>query len=293
MSAPPSVAACGDRERTMEDTVARGHRRLVLVLAAAVIALRARPPATSTGANRRQRTSVDARPADSSARRARPPPPPLPPATAVPIPTLGVTIPRRADPELRGRVAERPPALRRQPERRRHLRRRHGRQQGDGDHQPQGPPQFIAFSRDGRRAYVSVWDKKEGPSTPSACWTRRAKVIATIQVKTRPFLAAVSPDGKLLFVPNHDTDTVSVIDTSTDKLVTNIQVAPNPHWVAFTPRREEDLHRQPRLQRRLGRRPRHEQGPPDDPTPASPHSIAVHPTRPLPSWPASPPTRRP
>ena len=128
---------------------------------------------------------------------------------------------------------------------------------------------------------MSVWDKKGGTVPAiSVLDTTSNKVIATIPVQTRPFLSAVSPDGKLLYVPNHDTNTVSVIDTATNKLVTNFHVPPNPHWVAFTPRREEDLHRQPRLQCRLGHRPRHEQGPPDDPDAGEPaqHRRAPDPT---------------
>jgi YVTN family beta-propeller protein len=147
---------------------------------------------------------------------------------------------------------------------------------------PQGPPQFIAFSRDGRRAYVSLWDKQGGTvHAISVLDTTSNTVKATIQVETRPFLSAVSPDGKLLYVPNHDTNTVSVIDTKTDKLVTNIQVAPNPHWVAFT-RDGKKIYTanhdsnlvsviDPATNKVLR----------TIPTPTSPHSIAVHPTRPL------------
>ena len=47
--------------------------------------------------------------------------------------------------------------------------------------------------------------------------TTTNSIVDTIPVGTRPFLAAVSPDGKPLYVPNHDTDSVSVIDTATDE----------------------------------------------------------------------------
>ena len=183
-------------------------RWLALIVGLVLLAAggrRRRLPEPAPGRTSRQRpasTSADRRP---SASAAAPPDATAPPvATAVPIPSIGAHDPGRADPELRGRRAERPAALRRQPGRRRDHRRGHGRRTGDGapSRSRQGPPQFIAFSRDGRRAYVSVWDEQGGTVQPSASWTRRRnKVTATIPVETRPFLSAVSPDGKLLYVP--------------------------------------------------------------------------------------------
>ena len=34
-------------------------------------------------------------------------------------------------------------------------------------------------------------------------------------MRSRPFLAAVTPDGRRLYVPNHDSGTISVVDTAT------------------------------------------------------------------------------
>ncbi|MET0764721.1 MAG: Hsp70 family protein [Blastococcus sp.] len=146
----------------------------------------------------------------------------------------------------------------------------------------EGPPQFIAFSRDGRRAYVSVWDKPGGDiHAISVLDTTSNTVVATIQVETRPFLSAVSPDGKRLYVPNHDTDSVSVIDTTTDQLITNIQVAPNPHWVAFTPDGSKiyTANHDSNLVSVID--PATNTVTTTIPTPKSPHSIAVHPTLPM------------
>ena len=130
---------------------------------------------------------------------------------------------------------------------------------------------------------MSLWDKPGWrTSTPSACWTRRAtRSSHTIQVETRPFLSAVSPDGTRLYVPNHDTDSVSVIDTTTDELITNIQVAPNPHWVAFTPdgTKAYTANHDSNLVSAID--PATNTVTATIPTPKSPHSIAVHPTLPL------------
>jgi YVTN family beta-propeller protein len=210
-------------------------------------------------------------------------PTPPPPETAVPIPSIGATIPVGDTP---GYVAAAP----------------NGRQLYIANRDvgvvtvvdtavdavtaeiriDAGPPQFIAFSPDGRRAFVSLWDAEGGAiAAVSVLDTTSNTVIETIPVETRPFLAAVSPDGKWIYVPNHDTDSVSVIDAATYDVVTTIQVAPNPHWVAFT---------------RDGSKAytaNHDSNVVSAidtatntvtttiPVPTSPHSIAVHPTRPI------------
>jgi YVTN family beta-propeller protein len=144
-----------------------------------------------------------------------------------------------------------------------------------------GPPQFIAFSPDGRRAYVSVWDEARTIAAVSVLDTTTNAVVETIPVQTRPFLSAVSPDGKSIYVPNHDTDNVSVIDTSTDDLVTDFPVAPNPHWVAFTPdgSKAYTANHDSNLVSAIDTATNTVTA--EIPTPTSPHSIAVHPTRPI------------
>jgi YVTN family beta-propeller protein len=144
-----------------------------------------------------------------------------------------------------------------------------------------GPPQFIAFSPDGRTAYVSVWDEARTIAAVSVLDTTTNSVVATIDVETRPFLAAVSPDGKWLYVPNHDNDSVSVIDTGTNELVTNFTVAPNPHWVAFTPdgKAAYTANHDSNLVSAIDTSTNEVVA--TIPTPTSPHSIDVHPTQPL------------
>jgi YVTN family beta-propeller protein len=98
-----------------------------------------------------------------------------------------------------------------------------------------GPAQFLAFSPDGRYVYVSLWDRKGGPvHAVSILDTTDNTVKKTIQVRTRPFLAAVTPDGALLYVPNHDAHTVSVIDTKRMAQIGEITVPPDPHYVSFS-----------------------------------------------------------
>jgi YVTN family beta-propeller protein len=204
------------------------------------------------------------------------------PATAVPIPSIGATVPAGDTP---GFVAAAP----------------NGRQLYVANREAgvvtvvdtavntvtatieisDGPPQFIAFSPDGRRAYVSVWDEARTVAEVIVLDTTTNEVEATIPVETRPFLAAVSPDGKWLYVPNHDNDSVSVIDTSTNELVTNFTVAPNPHWVAFTPdgKKLYTANHDSNLVSAID--PSTNEVITEIPTPTSPHSIDVHPTEPL------------
>jgi YVTN family beta-propeller protein len=144
-----------------------------------------------------------------------------------------------------------------------------------------GPPQFLAFSPDGRKVYVSVWDNARTIAAVAVLDTTTNAIVATIQVHTRPFLAAVSPDGKWIYVPNHDTGTVSVIDAGTDGLVADFSVPANPHSASFS---------------RDGSRiylANHESNLvsvvdtssntviAQIPVPQSPHNVAVHRTRPL------------
>ncbi|GAA4545413.1 protein kinase domain-containing protein [Pseudonocardia xishanensis] len=98
---------------------------------------------------------------------------------------------------------------------------------------PSGPPQFVSFSPDGSRAYVSIYNKDKTVNRVSVLDTASNTVLTTIPVGTRPFASATTPDGRLLYVPSHDDGQLDVIDTTTDQLVTKVDVPKNPHWVVF------------------------------------------------------------
>ncbi|BCY09764.1 Hsp70 family protein [Actinoplanes sp. L3-i22] len=98
-----------------------------------------------------------------------------------------------------------------------------------------GPARFVSFSPDGRFAYVSLWDQRDGKvHAVSVLDTDDNTIKKTFPVRTRPFLAAVTPDGKWLYVPNHDGHTVTVIDTGRLVQVAEITVPPEPHYVSFS-----------------------------------------------------------
>ncbi|HET9253964.1 MAG TPA: Hsp70 family protein [Pseudonocardiaceae bacterium] len=100
---------------------------------------------------------------------------------------------------------------------------------------PDGPPRFLAFAPDGRKLYVTLFNDQRTIHAIDVIDTRSNTVIATVQQPARPFLPAVTADGKRLFVPNHDVAAVSVIDTGTNAVISKIAVAPNPHAVVFSP----------------------------------------------------------
>ena len=146
---------------------------------------------------------------------------------------------------------------------------------------PAGPPQFLSFAPDGSRLYVSVYNDERTIAAVAVIDTVDNEVIATIPVRTRPYLGAVTPDGRRLFVPNHDSGTISVIDTASDTVVSEVQVPPNPHWIEFTRdgSRAYVANHESNLVTQLD--PGTLEVVDEVPVETSPHSVAVHPTRPL------------
>src|SRR5262249_37311272 len=81
-----------------------------------------------------------------------------------------------------------------------------------------GPPEFLTFSPDGRRVSVSVFDAAASISVVAVLDTTTNQVVGQVTVPARPFRAAVSPDGRTLYVPSNDSSSVSVIDTASLKV---------------------------------------------------------------------------
>jgi serine/threonine-protein kinase len=107
----------------------------------------------------------------------------------------------------------------------------------------QGQPQFVSFSPDGKTAYVSVYSTNRQVHYVAFVDTASRMVTATVQVNNfQPGPSATSPDGRDLYVANHnmnptdmtkDTNAVDVIDTTSRKLTDTIPVSPNPHGIVF------------------------------------------------------------
>ncbi|MGY1823241.1 Hsp70 family protein [Geodermatophilus sp. SYSU D00079] len=144
-----------------------------------------------------------------------------------------------------------------------------------------GPPQFLTFSPDGSRLYVSVYDDARTIAAVTVIDTSTNREVTTIPVRTRPYLGAVTRDGARLFVPNHDSGSISVIDTATNEVVRDVEVPANPHWIEFTPdgSRAYVANHESNVVTLLD--PTTLQVTQQVPVERSPHSVAVHPTRPL------------
>ena len=148
----------------------------------------------------------------------------------------------RAGPQLRSGRAERQIRL-------------HHRRRGEGDHGarhrhykvsktipiPEGPPQFVSFSTDGKTAYVSVYNTN-GSGQPLIAFINTATGQVTGQVPVTnhtPGPSQVSPNDRYLYVPNDNSmtmsgamtamsgpgqDDIDVMNTATEKLVDTITV---------------------------------------------------------------------
>jgi YVTN family beta-propeller protein len=96
---------------------------------------------------------------------------------------------------------------------------------------PDGGPQFVVFSPDGKRAYVSIFNSDYSINEVGVLDTANSTFVAKVPTGKRPFALDITPDGRTVYVPNHDSGSITVIDTATNTVSATIDVAPNPHWV--------------------------------------------------------------
>ena len=97
-----------------------------------------------------------------------------------------------------------------------------------------GPPQYVAFSRDGSRAYVSVYNDDNTVHAVVFIDTESARVLRAVTVGLRPYVPEASPDGRRLYVPLHNEGRVEVLDTATGERVDSYTVPENPHWFVLS-----------------------------------------------------------
>ena len=91
-----------------------------------------------------------------------------------------------------------------------------------------------------------------GAATPA--WAAGGyHITATIGVGQDPLEVAVSPDGTRAYVTNESSDTVSVLNTATNRVTATIGVGKGPYGVAVGPdERPRIRHQRPRLKQRVG-----------------------------------------
>lgn len=100
-------------------------------------------------------------------------------------------------------------------------------------------PRTVTFSPDGSNAYITLY----GPQGDPVKGTAVGDSLVTVDTKTgfisppinfggNAYSAAVTPDGSRVFVADHDFAALTIIEAATGS-VKKLDVAPNPHWVAF------------------------------------------------------------
>jgi len=110
-----------------------------------------------------------------------------------------------------------------------------------GTAQPQCQPYGVALSADGTTAYVSNWGEKS--VTPINTTSRSAGPKITVGTHPSALLANPRAGRHQLAVANGDSDTISIIDTTTNGVVRTINLAPyanapqgsQPNALAFAP----------------------------------------------------------
>ena len=68
-----------------------------------------------------------------------------------------------------------------------------------------------------------------GPSNIVVFDAKTGQIITRIPVETTPYQVVLTPDGKRLFVSNWSSESVSVIDTDTNKVIRSLRVGMNPN----------------------------------------------------------------
>ena len=86
-----------------------------------------------------------------------------------------------------------------------------------------------AFQREHNVLYAANRGTGYGPSDVVVFDLKRRSILTRIPVDINPAALALTPDGKRLFVANWSSESVSVIDTATNKVIRTLRVGINPN----------------------------------------------------------------
>jgi YVTN family beta-propeller protein len=75
---------------------------------------------------------------------------------------------------------------------------------------------------------------------------------------------AVTPDGSKVYITIRNSNTVAVIDTATNEVITTIPVGITPRWCGVEPGREQGLRHEQQLSLVQSAKREHRHGKPDD-----------------------------
>ncbi|HET7732129.1 MAG TPA: YncE family protein [Usitatibacter sp.] len=96
-------------------------------------------------------------------------------------------------------------------------------------------PAYLTMNASGTRLYVSQAGSAAGNvNLVSVIDLSSNTVLTTIAVGGDPLATALNPSGSRLIVANNDTDSLSILDTATNQVVSTI-ASPSPASIAFHP----------------------------------------------------------
>jgi len=96
-----------------------------------------------------------------------------------------------------------------------------------------GPPQHIAVTPDGSRAFVSVFDAQQTVNAVAVLDTRTSQVLLTIPVEQQPMALTIGPDQRYVYVPGRGA--VDVLDATTGRTIAEVAVPGDPYSIRISP----------------------------------------------------------
>jgi len=87
----------------------------------------------------------------------------------------------------------------------------------------------VAYLPSKHLLYAANRGTKSGPGDVVVFDAKTRQIVTRIPVETTPYQTVLTQDGKLLFVSNWSSESVSVIDTTTNKVVRVLRVGMNPN----------------------------------------------------------------
>jgi YVTN family beta-propeller protein len=87
----------------------------------------------------------------------------------------------------------------------------------------------VAYLPSKHLVYAANRGTRSGPGDVVVFDPKTRQIVTRIPVETTPYQTLITPDGKLLFVSNWSSESVSVIDTATNKIVRVLHVGMNPN----------------------------------------------------------------
>ena len=90
-------------------------------------------------------------------------------------------------------------------------------------------PTYFAYNPSNKDLYVNA------ASSTILVINSTSDVVKSILVGESPRELIYNPANDDMYVPNHDSDTVSVIDSSTNTVIKTIPVVEDPWWIIYNP----------------------------------------------------------